>query len=119
MESRQVADRLVALCRTGKFVEAIEELYADDVRQYENGGEPIAGRGTLVKACQGWLDSRVVHTTEILGTHVVGDTVVLELEYDVTPHATHERHQWCEAGVYRIAGGKIADVRFYYKPAPG
>ena len=116
MESRQVADRLVALCRAGKFVEAIEELYADDVRQHENGGEPIVGRGQLVKACQGWLDSRIVHSTEFLGTHVAGNTAVLEMKYDVTPHASGKRHQWCEAAIYRVADGKITDVRFYYKP---
>ena len=38
------------------------------------------------------------------------------MQYDITPHATKERIQWSEAGVYRVANGTIVDVRFYYKP---
>ena len=116
MTPQAIADRLAALCRAGRHVEAINELYAPDVRQSENGAEPSVGRDGIVKACQGWLDSRVLHSTDVLGTHVAADAIVLELRYDITPHATKERMQWCEAGVYRIANGKITDVRFYYKP---
>ena len=119
MTTREIADRLVTLCRAGKFTEAIKELYALDVRQSENGGPaPAAGRDGLAKACQGWLDSRVLHGTEILGSHVGPDSFVVEMQYDITPHATKERIQWSEAGVYHVQDGKIADVRFYYKPPP-
>jgi ketosteroid isomerase-like protein len=114
--TREIADRLVALCRAGKFTEAINELYAPDVQQYENGDQVPGGRAALVQACQGWLDSRVVHGTEFLGTHVGPDSFVVEMRYDVTPHATKQRHQWSEAAVYRVRDGKIADARFYYKP---
>jgi limonene-1,2-epoxide hydrolase len=116
MTTRQIAERLVALCRSGRFVEAIRELYAADVHQSENGAAQGAGRDQLAQACRGWLDSRVLHGTELLGVHVADDSFVLEFRYDVTPHATNERLQWCEAGVYRVADGKINDVRFYYKP---
>ncbi len=119
MTAREVADRLVALCRERGFVAAIEELYAVDVRQYENGTALPADRQGLVRACQGWLDSRVLHGMEILGVHVGTDAFVIEFRYDVTPHATKERSSWCEAGVYRVSNGKIADVRFYYKPPVG
>jgi len=118
MTTQEIADQLVARCRAGKFVEAIAEFYAPDVRQSENGGAPSTGRDALVKACQGWLDSRVMHGTELLGVHVAADSFVLEFKYDTTPHATKERMQWCEAAIYRVRNGQIADVRFYYKP-PG
>jgi ketosteroid isomerase-like protein len=114
---REIADRLVALCRAGEFVRAIEELYAPDVAQSENGAPPIVGRGALVQACRGWLESRTLHNAEILSTHVGDASFVVEFRYDLTPHATKERLQWCEAAVYRVANGKISDVRFYYKPA--
>ena len=119
MTSRQISDRLLELCRSGKFVEAINELYADDVRQSENGADPMVGRAALAKACQAWVDSRVIHGTEFLGAHVAGDVIILEMKYDVTPHPSGVRHQWSEAGVYRTANGKIVDVRFYYKPPLG
>jgi len=114
--TREIADRLVALCRTGKFAEAINELYAPDVRQYENGDQVPGDRAAISHVCRGWLDSRVINGTEILGTHVGPDSFVLEMRYDVTPRATKQRHQWSEAAVYRVRDGQIADVRFYYQP---
>jgi limonene-1,2-epoxide hydrolase len=116
MTSKEIADRLVTLCRTGGYVEAIRELYAPDVRQSENQEPYVSGRDRLAAACQGWVDSRVVHGTTILGTHVAADAFVVEMTHDVTPHATGVRNQWSEAGVYRIKDGKITEVCFYYKP---
>ena len=115
--TREIAERLVTLCRAGKYRDAITELYAPDATQSENG-EPIpGGRDALIRACKGWEESRVVHGTAILGVHVAADAFVVEMRHDVTPHATKRRNQWCEAGVYRVRDGAIADVRFYYRPA--
>jgi len=116
IDASEIAERLVKRCREGKYVEAITELYAPDVRQFENGFEVPGGRDASVAACRGWVTSRVIHQNAILGKHVTDDSIILEMEYDVTPHATKQRQQWREAAVYRIAGGKIVEVRFYYKP---
>lgn len=116
MTTREIADRLVELCRAGKYTEAIQELYAPDAHQYENGEAVPGGRDALEKACRGWVGSRVVHGTELLGVHVGPDSFVVEMRHDVTPHATDRRHQWSEAAVYRVRDGRIADVRFYYRP---
>ena len=117
MDTAKIAELLVTRCREGKYVEAITELYAPDVRQFENGVEVPGGRDASVAACRGWVTSRVIHQNTILGTHVTADAIILEMEYDVTPHATNpQRQQWREAAVYSVAGGKITDVRFYYKP---
>lgn len=116
MNTAEIADLLVARCREAKYVEAITELYAPDVRQFENGFEVPGGRDASVAACRGWVTSRVIHQNAILGKHVTPDAVILEMEYDVTPHDTKQRQQWREAAVYRVTGGKISEVRFYYKP---
>ena len=119
MTTKEVADQLIAFCRAGKFVEAINELYAADVKQSENGTPAPSGRDELAKLCQGWLDSRVLHGTEFLGTHVGPESFVVEMRYDVTPQSTKQREQWSEAGVYRVRDGRITDVRFYYRPPAG
>lgn len=119
METADIAKRMVDLCGAGQYVEAITELYAPDVRQFENGIEVPGGREGLLAACRGWIASRTIHGNTILGVHVTPDTLVLEIEYDVTPNDTKRRHQWREAAVYRVAGGTITDVRFYYKPPTG
>jgi hypothetical protein len=112
----EVAESLDTRCREGKYVDAITELYAPDVRQFENGFEVPGGRDASVAACRGWVTSREIHRNTILGKHVTHDAVILEMEYDVTPHDTKTRQQWREAAVYRVVGGKITEVRFYYKP---
>lgn len=116
MTTREIADRLAELCAAGRYRDAVTELYAPDVTQSENGQAMAGGRDALVAACKGWEESRVVHGTDILGTHVAADGFVVEMRHDVTPHATKTRHQWSEAAVYRVRQGKIVDVRFYYKP---
>lgn len=116
MTTREIADRLSSLCGSGKYVDAIRELYSPDVKQSENRGPFVTGRDSIAEACRGWVDSRVVHGTTIVGTHVGADSFVLEMTHDVTPHDTKVRHQWSEAGVYRVAGGKIVEVVFYYRP---
>jgi len=116
METREIAERLVRLCRDREFVRAIEELYAPDVKQRENGDGPTVGRDALVEACRGWLNSRTLHRADILGTHVGEESFVVEFSYDLTPHATKVRSQWSEAGIFRVHDGKIDDVRFYYRP---
>jgi ketosteroid isomerase-like protein len=117
MITSEIADRLVALCRAGKYRDAITELYAPEVTQAENGQTIPGGRDALVAACKGWEESRIVHGTEILAVHVAPESFVVEMRHDVTPHATKQRNQWSEAAIYRVRGGKIVDVRFYYKPA--
>ena len=119
MTTREIADRLVALCRGGKYRDAITELYSTDATQQENGQTIPGGRDALVAACKGWEESRIVHGTEILAVHVAPDSFVVEMQHDVTPHATKQRNQWSEAAAYRVRGGKIVDARFYYKPAEG
>ncbi len=119
MTTREIADRLVTLCRAGKYRDAITELYTPDVTQAENGQAIPGGRDALVAACKGWEESRIVHGTEVLAVHVAPDSFVVEMRHDVTPQATKQRNQWSEAAVYRVRGGKIVDVRFYYQPAAG
>jgi hypothetical protein len=117
MTTREIADRLAELCAAGRYRDAITEMYAPDVTQSENGQTIPGGRDALVAACKGWEESRIVHGTEILGTHVAPDSFIVEMRHDVTPHATKVRNQWSEAAVYRVRHGQIVDVRFYYKPA--
>jgi hypothetical protein len=117
MTTREIAGQLAELCAAGRYRDAITELYALDVTQSENGQSIPGGRDALVTACKAWEDSRVVHSTEILGTHVASDSFIVEMRHDVTPHATKMRNQWSEACVYRVRSGRIVDVRFYYKPA--
>ena len=117
MTTADIAHRLAELCRAQRYRDAITELYAADVVQQENGQPVAGGRDALAVLCEGWEKSRVVHGTEILAVHVAPEAFVVEMRHDVTPHATKERHQWSEAGVYHVRDGKIVDVRFYYNPA--
>ncbi len=93
--TQEIADRLVAFCRERRFVAAIEELYAADAQQCEDGTALPADRHGLVQACREWLDSRDLHAVELLGVHVGAEAFVVEFRYDVTPHASRQRSSWC------------------------
>ena len=41
MTTQEVADRLVELCRQGEFVQAVQELYSDDIVSIEPEGSPM------------------------------------------------------------------------------
>jgi hypothetical protein len=47
MNTQQVADRLVALCREGKYEQAQDELYADDAASVEMEGSPGGTLGNV------------------------------------------------------------------------
>src|SRR3989442_145947 len=48
MTTREIADRLAALCRAGKYRDAIIELYAPEVTQQENGQTIPGGRDAIL-----------------------------------------------------------------------
>jgi len=57
MNTQQVADRLVEMCRKGENMEAIEELYADNVVSREIPGVPgevTSGIKAVFKKSEDW-----------------------------------------------------------------
>lgn len=122
MTTKQVADRLVALCRQGKFVDAIKELYAPDVASTE----PQRGPGpALVKGFDAVLDKsvRFGNGIEEVFSNVISDPLVAENFFSVAMSMDLSmkgmgRMKMEEIAVYQVRDGRIISDHFFYTPMP-
>jgi hypothetical protein len=119
MTTAEVATELAALCRNGRFLEAIETFYAADivsVEARELGGMPREMRGK--DAVKGknvwWLDNNEVHSVSVTGPFVSPERFALILTFDRTYKPTGERSQFSEVAVYTVVDGKISRDEFLY-----
>jgi len=116
MTTKEVADRLVALCREGKNRQAIEELYADDILSIEPVGDPREAKG--IEAVKGKTDyfekSMEVHSSELSDPIVSDDFFAISYYMDATDKNRNQRHDMSEIAVYQVKDGKIAKEQFFY-----
>ena len=117
MSTQDIANDLVALCKAGKFDEAGEKYWADDVLSVEampgdmaqmRGKEAVRGKG------EWWADAHEIHASEVEGPYVNGDQFVVRFKMDLTQKASGERIKMDEVGLYTVKNGKIAEERFFY-----
>jgi ketosteroid isomerase-like protein len=119
MTTAEVANQLVALCRAGKFLEAIDTLYADNVTSVEAQPWPDSGRETLGKAAvRGksvwWFENNEVHTISVTGPFVSPERFAVVFNFDYTRKADGQRVQFSEAAVYTVENGQIVRDEFLY-----
>ena len=116
MSTHDVARDLVALCGEGKFAEAGEKYWADDVLSVEAMGENPEMRGK--EAARGksewWAGAHEVHSIAVEGPYVNGDQFAVRFKMDVTVKASGDRLNLDEIGLYTIKDGKIVEERFLY-----
>lgn len=118
MSTKEIADRLVYLCRNGKVEEAKEELFSADVVSIE----PF--EGLLPKETKGMEGIRkkaelfVSHVQEFYGDVisdplVAGDYFSLAWDSDLQMKGEKRKtnHELC---VYKTKNGKIVSEQFFY-----
>jgi len=117
MNTQEVADKLVAYCREGKNIDAINELYSDDVVSTEPSGshfEFAQGKEAILAKNQQWYDSvEEVHSIEIGDPIIAGNTFACTMDMDVT-YKGAGRMGMSEIAVYQVKDGKIVTDQFYY-----
>jgi hypothetical protein len=116
MSTHDVAKDLVALCREGRFAEAGEKHWAEDVLSVEAMGEEREMRGKDAARGKGawWAANHEVHGIEIQGPYVNGDQFAVRFKMEVTQKADGKRHVMDEVGVYTVKDGKVVEERFLY-----
>lgn len=114
--TQQIAKDLVALCREGKFDEAGEKYWAEDVVSAEPAGETAVSHGIAAARAKGeaWMAANEVHAFEVGGPYVNGDQFMVRFTIDQTVRATGTRMKLDEVGIYTLKNGKIAEERFFY-----
>ena len=117
MSTQDIANDLVALCKAGKFDEAGEKYWADDVLSVEaapgdmaqlRGKDAVRGKG------EWWANAHEIHSVEVEGPYVNGDQFVVRFKMDLTQVESDQRIWMDEVALYTIKNGKIAEERFFY-----
>ncbi|HTU46010.1 MAG TPA: nuclear transport factor 2 family protein [Bryobacteraceae bacterium] len=119
MTTVDVAVTLVRLCSEGKFQEATEKLYSQDIVSVEAGAPPGQSReskGLDAVRAKGewWTNNHEVHSSTVEGPLVAGSYFAVTFKLDVTFKPEAKRFQMEEIGVYKVADGKIVSEEFFY-----
>lgn len=122
LATQKVGLRLTELCATGKNLEAIQELYADNARHVEvmamPGCERITeGKAAVLSKAEGFAKSTTVHGATCGKPMVNGDQFVCNMTLDCTcsegPMAG-QRMNMSEIALYTVKNGKITEGKFFY-----
>ena len=117
MNTEEVANKLVELCRKGEFRQAMESLYAKDIvsveaHEMENMPAEMRGIDQVRGKTDWWEKNMEVHSAKIGGPFVARDTFVVQFDIDVTDKESKKRMQLSEVGIYTVKDGKVAREEF-------
>ena len=117
MNTEEIANKLVDLCRKGEWMKALDELYAKDIvsveaREMENRAAEMRGIDLVRGKTHWWEQNMEVHSAKVSGPFVARDTFVVQFDVDVTEKASGKRMQMSEVGIYTVKDGKVAREEF-------
>jgi len=123
MRASEIGEKMVALCREGKNLEALETLFSNDAESIEATGNEqmpaeMKGLDALKKKNQWFVENHEIHGGNLKGPFPNGDRFTVIFDYDVTPKAgpmAGKRMQLEEVGLYTVEGGKIVREEFFYQ----
>jgi ketosteroid isomerase-like protein len=120
MNTQQVANRLVELCRRGEFLKAQEELYAQDAVSLEPEGAPSGALGSArgldaIREKGKAFDAthETIHGITVSEPLVAGEYFSIVMGLDAT-WKQGGRYAMEEICVYRVRNGKIVLEQFFY-----
>jgi hypothetical protein len=120
--TQQIGKRLVELCKQGKNVQAVEELYGPKVVSIEamampNMPQRMEGLPAIKKKNEWWINTHDIHGGETNGPFPHGDRFIVHFKFDVTSKEgpmAGKRMQLEETGLYTVKDGKIVQEEFFY-----
>ena len=117
MSTEQVATDIVKLCQAGKFAEAGEKYWADEVVSLEPQGGPMQetrGKDAVRGKSEWWENNHEIHSAQAEGPYINGDQFTVRFTMDMTDKQTGKRQTVQEIGLYTIKNDKIVEERFFY-----
>ncbi len=127
MTTKEIADQLVALCRAGRNLEAVDALLSADVVSVEARGDEtmpaeMRGRDVIRGKNQWWIDNHKIHSAEVKGPFPHGDRFAVIYNFVVTPVAgpmAGKKMRMEEVALYTVSDGKITREEFFYDMSGG
>jgi hypothetical protein len=119
MNTSEVAQKYVALCKEGKNEECLETLFARDAVSIEAAASPGGDRTAKgVDAIRGkgkwWVDNHIVHKAELFGPYPNDDRFAVRFLYDITHKPSGKRLTMDEVGLFTVVNEKITREEFFY-----
>lgn len=115
METRGIGQRLCELCGNGNYVQAIDELYAEDAEGAEPmAAEPIRGKDKLRAGTEQFLSENEMTDTQIEGPMPFGDRFIVRFAGTNTMRDGSGSQYFVEYGLYTVKDGKIVKQEFFY-----
>lgn len=114
METAEIANGLVALCREGKFEEAMTAYYGEGIVSVEGDGSQVVGLEAVAAKGMQWDSEHEVHGIEVEGPFVGADQFVVRFKLDITIKASGQRIVADEVGIYTVEAGKIVHEAFLF-----
>lgn len=115
MTTKEIADKVVALNRTGNFETIYKELYAENAVSIENWGpEPdrYEGMEAIGKKGEEWMADVVeIHETTCSEPLVSDSSFAVTFTMDIT-YKSRGREKMTEMAVYTVKNGKIVKEEF-------
>lgn len=123
MTTQEVANRLVELCRQGKFEECLQELYSPEIESIEPDGsvfpKHVKGFEALMKKGEQWQGMiGEFHSSEISDPLVADHFFSITMKSVVTLKGMTEQMNMDEVCLYQVENGKVVLEQFFYKPDP-
>ncbi len=118
-----VAQELVALCRAGRNLDAINQLYSPTIVSIESvGSEDMPAEMSGIEAVRRkndwWTENNEVHSAEANGPFVGDNQFAVHYTFETTFKPTGQRALMTEMALYTVEDGKIVREQFFYN-APG
>ncbi len=113
MTTAVIADRLVSLCKEGKFIQAQQELYDAEIISIDPDGSRTIGVTNMHLKEQRFLDSLdKIHSISFSNPLIAGSyfTVKLRMEIAIKKIGYKEFEEIC---VYETKDGKIIFEQFF------
>jgi ketosteroid isomerase-like protein len=118
MNTSEIANELVELCRQGKHSEA-KALYAEDavsVEAFAPPGMDRESRGLAAIRAKGewWSANHEIHSFIVAGPWPLDDRFIVGFKFDVTNKPSGNRMTMEEMGLYTVQDGKIVREEYFY-----
>jgi SnoaL-like domain len=119
MALADLASGLVKLCRKGKFLNAVDKFYGDDIVSVE----PVAGPQMpaqqsgidAIRAKNKWFEENFeVHSVQVEGPFLGKGQFAARFTLDVTQKASGKRFPMNEMALYTVKKNKVVREEFYY-----
>ncbi len=120
MTTEVVANTLVELCREGKFLEAKDRLYGNNIVSIEAASPSpdkplkVEGIDAVRKKGEEWEANTEVHSMSVAGPYVGDTQFAVHFEMDMTCKQSNQRFAMTEMALYDVKDGKIVREEFFY-----